>query len=80
MSDEYHVYNTRNNRASTPLPLACYHANIFFFFFKSFYGIFIILFIQYYSVTCRPSDHTVGRPRAEIRTRDGRSRGKDSNH
>ena len=28
MSDEYHVYNTRNNRASTPLPLACYHANI----------------------------------------------------
>ena len=33
-----------------------------------------------YSVICRPSDHTVGRPRAENRTRDGRSRGKDSHH
>ena len=29
------------------------------------YG-FNTLFIQYYSVICRPSDHTVGRPRAEI--------------
>ena len=29
---------------------------------------------QYYSVICRPSDHTVGRTRAEIRTRDERSR------
>ena len=34
-------------------------------------GVFIILFMQYYSVICRPSDHTVGRPRAEIRTRPG---------
>ena len=32
--------------------------------------VFITLFIQYYSVICRPSDHTVGRPRAKIRTRD----------
>ena len=34
------------------------------------------LFVQYYIVICRPSDHTVGRPpRAAIRTRrDGRSR------
>ena len=30
---------------------------------------FNTLFVQYYSVICRPSDHTVGRPRAEIRTR-----------
>ena len=29
---------------------------------------------------CRPSDHPVGRSLAEIRTRDGRSRGRDSNH
>ena len=49
-----------------------------FFFFISFYGVFILLFIQYYSVTCRPSDHTVGRPRAEIRTRAGRPRGRDT--
>ena len=41
-------------------------------------GGFIILFIQYNSVICRPSDHTVGRPRAEIRTRDGRPRGRDT--
>ena len=26
--------------------------------------------LQYYSVICRPSDHTVGRPRAEIRPTD----------
>ena len=31
------------------------------------------LIVQYYSVICRPSDHTVARPQAEIRTRDGRS-------
>ena len=31
--------------------------------------------IQCYSVICRPSDHTEGRPRAEIRTRAGRPRG-----
>ena len=41
---------------------------------------FITLFIQYYSAICRPSDHTVGRPRAESWNRDGRSRGKDTNH
>ena len=33
-------------------------------------------FIQYYIVICRPSDPTVGRPQAKIRTRYGRSRGK----
>ena len=48
------------------------------FFLKSFYWGFIILFIQYYSMICRPSDHTVGRPRAEIRTRAGRPRGRDT--
>ena len=44
--------------------------------------VFNTLFIQYYSEICRPSDHTVGRPppRAEIRTRAGRSRGRDNNH
>ena len=52
--------------------------DFFFFFFKSFYVVFIILFIQYYSVICRPSDHTVGRPRAEIRTRARRLRGRDT--
>ena len=26
---------------------------------------FNTLFVQYYNVICRPSDHTVGRPRAE---------------
>ena len=41
---------------------------------------FYTLFVQYYSLICRPSDHTVGRPRAENRTRDGQSRGQDSNH
>ena len=40
----------------------------------------ITLFIQHCSVIFRPSDHTVGRPQAEIRTRDGRFRGRDSNH
>ena len=39
---------------------------------------FYIIFIQYYSMICRPSDHTVGRPRAEIRTRAGRLRGRDT--
>ena len=39
---------------------------------------FNTLFIQYYSVICRPSDHTVGRPQAEIRTQDGRSRGREN--
>ena len=38
------------------------------------------LFVQYYSMICRPSEHTVGTPWAENQTRDGRSRGKDSNH
>ena len=41
---------------------------------------FITLFTQYYSALCRPSDHTLGRLRTEIRTRDGRSRGRDTNH
>ena len=35
---------------------------------------------QCFSVICRPSDHTVGRPGAEIRTRDEQSNGKDTNH
>ena len=37
-------------------------ANHLFFFF--FIGFFSILFIQYYSVIRRHSDHTVGSPRA----------------
>ena len=32
--------------------------------------VFNTLFVHYYSVICRPSDHTVGRPRAEIRVTD----------
>ena len=47
-------------------------------FFKSFYWVFIILFIQYYSVICRPSDQTVGRPQAEILTLAGQPRGRDT--
>ena len=60
------------------------HFNIFFplfFRFTAHLGLgFHTLFIQYYSVICRPSDHPVGRPQDEIRTWDRRSRGKDSNH
>ena len=33
---------------------------------------------QYYSVICRPSDHTVGRPQAKIRIRARRPRGRDT--
>ena len=32
--------------------------------------VYDILLKQYYNVICRPSEYTVGRPRAEIRTRD----------
>ena len=53
---------------------------VFFFFFLIFLLGFNILFIQYYSVNCRPSDHTVGRPRTEIRTRAGRPRGRASSN
>ena len=53
---------------------------IFFFRFTAHLGLgFYNLFVQYYSVICRPSDHTVGRPPAENRTQDGQSRRKDSN-
>ena len=41
--------------------------------------VFIKLLIQYYSVICRPQT-TLGRPRDEIRTRDGWSNGRDTNH
>ena len=47
-------------------------------FFYNFLLGFIILFIQYASVICRLSDHTVGRLRAEIRTRAGWLRGRDT--
>ena len=40
--------------------------------------IMFVLFIQCYSVICRPSDHTGGRLRAKIRS-PGRSRGRDTN-
>ena len=43
---------------------------------KKIFWIFIILFIQYYSTNCRHWDHSVGRHRAETRTRAGRPRGK----
>ena len=50
-------------------------------FFLALRGLsFISLIIQYYSAICRPSDHTVERTRAEIRTRYGRSRGWDTKH
>ena len=48
-----------------------------FYRFTAHLGLgFFTFFLQYYSVICRPSDHTVGRPRAEIRTRAGRPRGR----
>ena len=40
----------------------------------------VLLSITKLSAIFRPSDHTVGRPQAEIRTREGRSRGRDSKH
>ena len=57
----------------------------FYCFFVLFFynpprpSVFIILTVQYFSVICRPSDHTVGRSLAEIRTRDGRSTGRHTN-
>ena len=39
---------------------------------------FYILFIHYYRVICRSSDHTMGSPLADIRTRDGLSRSRDT--
>ena len=60
-------------------PLSVKAKDFLFVFLKNlFIWFFIILFIQYYSVICRPSDHTVGRPRAEIRTRAGRPKGRDT--
>ena len=38
-------------------------------------GFYYIIYTVLYSVICRPSDHTVGRLRAENRTRAGRPRG-----
>ena len=58
-----------------------YEGKNFFIDFTAHLGLgFSTLLVQYYSVICRPSDHTVGRPRAEMRTWYGRSRRKDSNH
>ena len=58
-----------------------YYYFFFFLRFTAHLGLgFYSLFVQYYSVICRPSAHTVGRPRAENQTRNGRSRGKDSSH
>ena len=39
---------------------------------------FYILFIHYYRVICRSSDHTMGSPLADIRTRDGLPRSRDT--
>ena len=41
---------------------------------------FTLSIIQYYSVICRPSDHTVGRPRTDIRIRDGLSNSRATKH
>ena len=70
----------------TQQQLSCCHAScigcscivlqqlgMFFIRYTAHHG--LGLFILYYSVICRPSDHTAGRPGAEIQTRDGRSRG-----
>ena len=64
--------------------MCCFKDNIFLFYgYQSFFlsllsftaqrGLgFLYFILQYYSVICRPSDHTVGRPLAKNRTRDGR--------
>ena len=49
-------------------PVFLLPTGLFFIFLLGF----IILFIQYYSAICRPSDHT------EIRTRAGRPRSRDT--
>ena len=42
---------------------------------------FISYLYSIHRVICRPSDHSVVRPRAEIQTRDGRIfSGRDTNH
>ena len=41
---------------------------------------FYYIICTVYSVNCCPSDLNVTRPEAEIRTRGGRSRGRDSDH
>ena len=51
----------------------------FFFFFICLLGFYYFNHtVMYYSMICRPSDHTVGRPRAETRTWAGRPRGRDT--
>ena len=56
--------------------VAFLHTQVVYFFYKDLQPTealgFNTLFTQYYSVICHPSDQPVGRPRAEIRTQDGR--------
>ena len=57
--------------------------HLYIFFFCTVYqGLGFYYFYYFFSnrVICRPSDHTEGRPRAGNRTRDGWSRGRDTNH
>ena len=61
----------------TKILLAFSNVRLNVFFYNFVLG-FIILFVQYDSVICRPSDHTVGRLRAEIRTRAGWIRDRDT--
>ena len=87
------TYNPAANHRSNSTNHAIYYQTIvllliflknkaIIFFFSSPRGLefLFILFVQYYSVICRPSDCTVGRPRAEIWTRDRKYRGRNTSH
>ena len=55
-----------------------YHLHIalvppFFFLLTANLGLVLVIYLySIHRAICRPSDHSVVRPRAEIRTRDGR--------
>ena len=65
--------NNTAKKMREKLAICNFYFYFFIFRFSAHLGLgFNTLFVQNYSVICRPSNHTVGRPRTEIRTRDGR--------
>ena len=69
----------RHHRLTGPDPDSFFP--IFFFYSPPRTRVLILyLYVQYYSVICHPSDHTVGRPRAEIWTRDGQGLSPQDHH
>ena len=55
---------------------------VIFFFFTAHRDLGFLLHYLYCNTVwiCRPSDRTVGRPRTKIGTRDGRSKGRDTDY